>query len=572
MIRTPMRVHSYLFAGIFGISAGVAAGLAAPGRAAFSLPTLVNATPFDVVVHTGQTLIIDTSSATVTDAHGQTITFTNGNIFVNSLLVETGGTIIGQGPNALRFFVTDTATVHGAIRVDGTDAHDVAMLLTASQIVQFGAPGECGGGDGGDGNPDITKSNAKGGDADGATGTGLAGGLGGESALLALTTGGQPCYEPEDCHPAGGGGGTFGTVGESGRKGTDTNYNFGSCSVPQGVSAVNPNTAPKGGSPGMNIFTNTNIADDFLGTAVYDTAGITSIATAGVSTITTDLGIFSAADVGRFVGCYIAAPSTWEDLTNGCVQNNLAGDPVVCPRSHLLVRKIVAVHAGNQIDVQPAFPASLPTASKTIVKYSAGGVPTIGELAARAGGQGGGAGGNAIYNLTFPNPNYAFQDRVGAGGGGGAGILEIYASGAIDLTNGTISAIGGDGAAGENTINTDRVGGGSGGGSGGLVRIQSNTSVDMTNSKILARGGARGPGSYAVISDPVAPSNALGIGHGGRGGKGIVQIHAPSDDLGNLMITASITQLTPANFDPAPIFATPEFSSNPARQREMWFK
>lgn len=558
----------------FYISLGMGALLGAAVPTFASAPSVIFRTvaPFDLLVQTGQTLIIDTSSAMLTDTHGQTIQFLNGNIFLNSLTVQSGGKILGQGPNALRFFVTGDVNIQGVVSVDGSDAPDVAMLLTAGAFIQKGAKGQCGGGDGGDGNPTTAQSSVKGGDGLGAAALPIAGGRGGESSLLPFTSGGTLCQEVEDMHPAGGGGGSFTTIGERGNNGCDVTYSVGGCSVPKGVSAVNPSVAPQGGDPGAATFVNSDLLDDFLGVATGDVTKITalSFSPALMSVITTNSPIFGAADVGRFVGLYISSGS-WEDAAPGCNSLINQADLIQCPRSHYLLRKITGVNANNQIEVFPALPVAVPAADKFVVKYTYGGSPMLGELSTRVGGQGGGGGGNQVHNTTFPNPNYTFQDRSGAGGGGGGGIVEIYAGGIINLTNGQITANGGDGAGGENTIGTDRAAGGSGGGSGGMIRIQSANSINATGSKILARGGGRGVGAFSAFKDPTPTTSPQGIGHGGRGGKGIVQLHAPDDGLGNAKITVVTTQLTPVNFDPSPIIGTPEFSDDPARQRQLWF-
>jgi hypothetical protein len=143
--------------------------------------------------------------------------------------------------------------------------------------------------------------------------------------------------------------------------------------------------------------------------------------------------------------------------------------------------------------------------------------------------------------------------------------------GAVDLKTATISANGGRGAVGESTIGFGPIGGGSGGGSGGMIRIQSALSIDTTNMTLNAVGGARGAGAYNSKTDPVVPTKAPGIGHGGRGGLGVIQLHAPFDINGIPMITFGAGMPAGTNFLPAPILGVPEFSSDPLRERQLWF-
>ena len=111
----PFRVLSIVGVGLFATIGVVAARASAarPGRLAPRDST------FDLVVNTGVTLIIDTTSATLTDSHGQVLTFAGGDIFLDSLEVKNGGLILGQGPNPLRFFVNNSVKIGGSIRVNG---------------------------------------------------------------------------------------------------------------------------------------------------------------------------------------------------------------------------------------------------------------------------------------------------------------------------------------------------------------------------------------------------------------------------------------------------------------------
>ncbi|MEM6675957.1 MAG: hypothetical protein AAF726_24120 [Planctomycetota bacterium] len=151
-------------------------------------------------------------------------------------------------------------------------------------------------------------------------------------------------------------------------------------------------------------------------------------------------------------------------------------------------------------------------------KLTPDGELVTGELTGVWAGAGGGGGGDASRTSTFPmTPFSPTGDEKGAGGGGGAGGLLVLASGAIELgANGAISANGGHGGAGENSIFFDRLGGGSGGGSGGHIILSS-------SERIVIAAEATGPsvGDF-YLDDPLAPIHerrplsALG-GQGGAG-------------------------------------------------------
>lgn len=151
-----------------------------------------------------------------------------------------------------------------------------------------------------------------------------------------------------------------------------------------------------------------------------------------------------------------------------------------------------------------------------------GGAILVGELNFPQSGSGGGGGGDAIPSATFPSmPFFPSSDEKGAGGGGGGG-LGILISPYIGVgPSGHIHADGGDGAAGENTIFFDRVGGGSGGGSGGSILLQART-IDLSQASdgaLTALGGRGGEGRH----------NTFGaVGAGGNGGPGVIQIHVPN--------------------------------------------
>lgn len=543
-------------------------------------------TNLDLIVNNGQVLVIDTTASTLTltdpNSNPTTASFANGNIFLRRLIVNAGGTIQGQGPNPLRFFVNETVTValNGLITVDGVPAPDVATLLTACQFPQAGGGGVCGGGDGGLGNPVTSQSCAQGGAGSGSFNVLNGGGVGGESGLITLTTGGAQCNEVEDRHPAGGGGGSYMTLGERGRDGTDGNYaGVGSCSVPTGKSAVNPNTFPQGGPPGTRPFPNQSIADDFFGNMILKSGTISSSSLQGGFTqIVTTQPIFAATDQLRFAALFRALPSqSWEDGTANCT--NSAADITLCVRSRVQVRRIRSGGFINSTTVQLDLPALTgpnlvaPTFGDVVVVYGGGNI-VKGEISTPLGGQGGGGGGNAITSTTFPNPLVCTQDRKGAGGGGGGGILEIRALGVVTIL-GTLSASGGRGGAGENSIGLDRIGGGGGGGSGGTIIVESSSSATPAlilnnggqSGTVRARGGSRGFGAYNSPNSPtLTPVQVNGIGHGGRGGKGLVQLHVSSPDR----IQFAAQQPANSNFDPNPLVLSTSFGPI-SNARSTWF-
>lgn len=152
-----------------------------------------------------------------------------------------------------------------------------------------------------------------------------------------------------------------------------------------------------------------------------------------------------------------------------------------------------------------------------------------GELTKPTAGGGGGAGGDAIPNPSFPNnPWLPGSDEKGCGGGGGGGSLHILCLGNVELdgAGAFIRASGGAGGAGENVSGLDHVGGGSGGGSGGHIVLEVGSNLlftDVGARAIRARGGRGGFGQSGDKS-----TNA-----GGSGGPGIIQIHVldPATDI-----------------------------------------
>ncbi|MCB9881253.1 MAG: hypothetical protein H6834_05635 [Planctomycetes bacterium] len=368
---------------------------------------------FDWTVDTQIT--IDTNFDTITNAAGtQTIPVVNGVIDVNDVTIGPNAQIIARGTNPLTILATGSVTIRGTIYADGTNSNGVNTLCTAF-IPETGAPGQAGGGKGGDGSWETTTSTPRGGAGNGPYDDPLSGGQGGESGY-----GGRGRLQEDMHRPRGGGGGTLGSLGTQGVDGATTSFG-----------AETQQSPPRGGLPGPTPFIDGDATNDFFGIRV--------------------------------------------DAQTGRV--------------------------------------------------------TYGELVIPFGGQGGGAGGDAIQWTGFPNPawndpnpNQTACDMKGAGGGGGAGILIIKALGTLDIQGAELSANGGSGGGGETAPGIgNRVGGGSGGGSGGHILLMSGTNILATGANVHARGGAGGIGAQTT-----------GISAGGAGGLGVIQYHVP-DPAQNLV-------------------------------------
>lgn len=175
-----------------------------------------------------------------------------------------------------------------------------------------------------------------------------------------------------------------------------------------------------------------------------------------------------------------------------------------------------------------------------------------GELEDLHAGYGGGGGGDALKSNQFPTPNWSIgSDEKGGGGGGGGGGVHIKALDQIIFgEDGTILCRGGQGGTGENTNFLDHIGGGGGGGSGGHVVLETATKIDFTNGspagvdfgenpfldeegEPLAGGRPRiradgGPGATIGANQlGNGATNPPGVGYGGHGGPGVIQLHVP---------------------------------------------
>lgn len=87
----------------------------------------------------------------------------------------------------------------------------------------------------------------------------------------------------------------------------------------------------------------------------------------------------------------------------------------------------------------------------------------------------------------------------------------------------------------------------------------------------ISVNGADAPDVVTILTSS-AFSSPGGLGHGGRGGKGLVQIHTlPANTPTGFDIIYDIGQgPVTAISDPSPFFGIPKLSGNPARDRELF--
>lgn len=189
-----------------------------------------------------------------------------------------------------------------------------------------------------------------------------------------------------------------------------------------------------------------------------------------------------------------------------------------------------------------------------------GGIVTNSNVGGGAGGSHMTWGGNGVHNGTLGtnsgiqgNPYDQKQDPddprlfFGSGGGGGSysnspngiggvGGGIVYISATTIANSGTISVVGGSGAAGYGP--EAGAAGGGGGGSGGTIHLRAST---ITGGSIFASGGSGGAGTYA------------GGSQGGAGGNGKVILY------GNTVTNSS--NVTPQQFSATNIDGTPTGTS-----------
>ena len=197
-------------------------------------------------------ITIDTDFDTITNQAGnQTLPVVNGVIDVFQVRIGPNGNIAAQGSNPLTILATEDIVINGRIAVDGTNSNGTNTLCTAF-IPETGAPGQCGGGKGGDGSWETTTSTPRGASGNGPFDDPGSGGQGGESGY-----GGRGRAQEDRHRPGGGGGGSFGTLGVTASDGHSSAFGAESRQSP-----------PRGGNPGPSPFTDGDPSNNFFGTRV----------------------------------------------------------------------------------------------------------------------------------------------------------------------------------------------------------------------------------------------------------------------------------------------------------------
>ncbi|QDV09900.1 hypothetical protein Poly30_54610 [Planctomycetes bacterium Poly30] len=233
---------------------------------------------FDLVVPTGQTVIVSTDSDVVSGGPGASTAVSQpvigGRLDVRNLTIEDGGRLLFVGPNTASIFATGEVRVNGLLSVNGGNNFGVSTLATTN-VPEEGASGQAGGGNGGAASMLRTQSTPRGEAGEGAFGVPGLGGGGGETSYAPS----GPC-EKENRRAAGGGGGRLGSavrydVDGSGMAplaicqmllGMDAEPGFpGSF---EGLGAVSQVSSAAGGAVGSTPFLDASPNNDFYGSMV----------------------------------------------------------------------------------------------------------------------------------------------------------------------------------------------------------------------------------------------------------------------------------------------------------------
>ncbi len=447
---------------------------------------------FDYHIPTGVDVVFSTISQAIAGGPGgfntHQVVVLNGELNIRDLYVSAGSTLRFQGPNGVKILASGDVRIDGTVSLNGSNAKSVFSLNNPSQP-EVGAPGQCGGGQGGTGSFLTTSVTPFGGNGRGAFGVVDGGGQGGES-------GWSYSYIDELRRPGGGGGGRFGQdqmilwgdvlCADESVPGLDAESGFPGSEF--AISSQDGGTHfPYGGHAGPSPFPNGDPRDDFFGRARLSFLGPNAQLVQG------------------------ELPHAWAGSGGGA-----GGDA-----SRLLVSETYppATMANNRQDKG----AGGGGGAGSIEIYCLGDVVfgANGKLTA-VGGHGNGG------------ENTSGVNRIGGGSGGGSGgHIIVHAGGQIDLSmvppgSFAIDAKGGQGGEGASTP------GGGNHGSGGAFVGESLPYLDARH--VGANLGQDNPWITGLLLcqrywlDLFAPLTPTKVIHaaGGDGGPGVVQLHVNS--------------------------------------------
>jgi len=475
---------------------------------------------FDLKIRSGAEVVFDTTSTIFHGGPEYTTVYTqlavNGRLDVRNLLIEPGAELRCEGPNPVKIVATGNITIRGTLSANGSGATPVFTLDTPFQP-EVGAPGQCGGGDGGTGSYLTNQVTMRGQSGYGAHQAPNLGGEGGESGWNASATDAGTSRRP-----GGGGGGVFGH--DSVHYGDDNatvcpnewiyglNAESGFIGEATATSSQGPHL-PYGGHVGTSPFESTSTTlDDFFGTkrAAFGTAQEQLV----VGELASPWGGAGGGAGGDATKASSYPPSTLinADQDKGAGGGGGAGAITLMALGNVVIEGIGSVTA--------------------IGGHGSGGENTSG-VNRSGGGSGGGAGGDLII---MAGGGVNLSSALLGGEAGGTVSQQLFQA---------INARGGQGGAGANNL-------------GGAADLE-----------MTARASdAKHPGDTGTTTptdNPWVPALAtactnyntaiLGAGHkylvraaGGDGGPGLVQIHVgnlsgaaathdikyPSDDIGNM--------------------------------------
>jgi hypothetical protein len=309
--------------------------------------------------------------------------------------------------------------------------------------------------------------------------------------------------------------------------GAGATYDEGASQLPVGTDAQRP-AVPLAG---MTRF-NTSYAPDSL--EVYDSTNTSWRQVAYVPVLGT------LTDLIPTNGSVLPAGGTYENIIiNAGVTVTV---PAICQ-----LRARTSIQIDGPITVDQAWPGGSAAGTSTSAGTAAV-TPNIGQGIGQIGKTYGysatisGTGGVAATFVVDVGSGF------GSGGGAGGGGLVLICSGPITVgAAGSITALGGNAAAGGVTPGTSGIQiPGGGGGSGGLIYLESDTSITLAGTSLLnVSGGIAAPG--------FAGGSRAGFGAGGGGGGG----------GGYIILSSPNTTSAPANFNVSGGAAGADFAGAP---------